>query len=306
LTAWFGAAEGAKQSLSVSDGNLGLAIPPGPLEQIYLPLSVSQAEAENALIPVANTPIEAANPLILNSASLGPLEFRASMECLTAAIYYEAGSEGEAGKRAVAQVVLNRARHPAFPNSICSVVYQGSERTTGCQFTFTCDGSLSRKPTTTGWANARRIATEALSGYVERTVGMATHYHAEYVVPYWARSLNKIGNLGVHIFYRWDGAWGLKRAFKQAVVADERGIGSTIDLILPPDDTLRSQIELLSSDTKISIPPLNAPLNEDRSAGTLAVKDAGGSVGNVSNSALQADQERGELALDRNSSVLAH
>src|SRR3546814_17339709 len=68
------------------------------------------------------------------------------MDCLTAAIYYEAAQESESGKRGVAQVVLNRARHPAFPSSICGVVYQGSERKTGCQFTFTFDGSLARKP----------------------------------------------------------------------------------------------------------------------------------------------------------------
>src|SRR5690606_37364832 len=81
-----------------------------------------------------------------------------ALECLTAAIYYEAASESDDGQRAVAQVILNRVRHPAFPNSVCGVVYQGSERATGCQFSFSCDGAMARKPSTTGWARAQRIA----------------------------------------------------------------------------------------------------------------------------------------------------
>ena len=67
------------------------------------------------------------------------------LECLAEAVYYEARSEPQEGQRAVAQVVLNRVRHIAYPGTICGVVYQGSERRTGCQFTFTCDGSLARR-----------------------------------------------------------------------------------------------------------------------------------------------------------------
>jgi hypothetical protein len=110
-------------------------------------------------------------------------------------------------------VVLNRVRHPAFPASVCDVVYQGSTRETGCQFTFTCDGSLARRPSADGWAPARKVAEAALAGAVFAPAGWATHYHANYVVPYWASSLAKNAIVGAHIFYRWAGGWGRPAAF---------------------------------------------------------------------------------------------
>jgi spore germination cell wall hydrolase CwlJ-like protein len=106
-----------------------------------------------------------------------------ALTCLTQAVYYEAASEGVDGGRAVAQVVLNRMRHPGYPASVCGVVYQGADRPTGCQFTFTCDGSLLRAPVQALWARSRKIAEEALKGRVFATVGHATHYHADYVLP---------------------------------------------------------------------------------------------------------------------------
>ena len=114
---------------------------------------------------------------------------------------------------AVAQVVLNRVRHPAFPNSVCGVVYEGSTRVTGCQFTFTCDGSMRHAPIPSLWNRARKVAAAALSGSVYAPVGYATHYHANYVVPYWASSLVKTAVEGAHIFYRWSGGWGRPVAF---------------------------------------------------------------------------------------------
>jgi hypothetical protein len=138
-------------------------------------------------------------------------------------------------------VVLNRVRHPSYPNSVCGVVYQGSERTTGCQFTFTCDGSLLRTPSVSGWARARRVAAEALSGRVFEPVGHATHYHANYVLPYWASSLVKSAVIGTHIFYRWNGGWGQPAAFRQAYAGVEPlpGPKPRIATTLPlPDMTL--------------------------------------------------------------------
>ena len=137
-------------------------------------------------------------------------------KCLTEAVYYEAGSESPEGQRAVAQVVLNRVRHAAFPNSVCGVVYQGSERSTGCQFTFTCDGSLARVPSRAGWQRAMEIARRALNGEVYAPVGHATHYHANYVLPYWASSVAMVGQVGAHIFYSWKGVTGSAAAFSQA------------------------------------------------------------------------------------------
>ncbi|KLE36137.1 hypothetical protein AAW00_05650 [Aurantiacibacter luteus] len=139
-----------------------------------------------------------------------------AQQCMTQAIYYEAASESDAGQRAVAQVVLNRVAHPAYPGSVCGVVYQGSERSTGCQFTFTCDGSLARQPSQSAWNRASRIAREALAGIVYAPVGTATHYHTLAVNPYWAPSLDPVTVIGAHIFYRWKGAAGQPSAFRSA------------------------------------------------------------------------------------------
>lgn len=129
-----------------------------------------------------------------------------ALQCLATAIEYEAGNESLDGQRAVAQVIMNRLRHPAYPKTVCGVVFQGSTRQTGCQFTFTCDGSLARPPLARTTVIALAIAESALDGTLPPTVGGATHYHANYVSPYWAPSLVKIGEIGAHIFYRLPGS----------------------------------------------------------------------------------------------------
>lgn len=144
-----------------------------------------------------------------------------AVECLTAAVYYEAASEPDQGQRAVAQVVLNRVAHPAFPNTVCGVVYQGSERSTGCQFSFTCDGSLARVPAKFFWERARRVAEQALSGHVESSVGLATHYHTNAVHPYWAPSLHFITSIGAHRFYGLMGRAGDAGTFRFAYAGGE-------------------------------------------------------------------------------------
>lgn len=144
-----------------------------------------------------------------------------ALTCLTQAIYYEAASEPDAGQRAVAQVVLNRVMHPAYPNTVCGVVFQGSERTTGCQFSFTCDGALNRVPSRMFWLRAENVARAALSGYVYAPVGLATHYHTIAVHPYWAPSLNYLGTIGAHRFYRFKGPAGTPGAFRTAYVGGE-------------------------------------------------------------------------------------
>lgn len=136
-----------------------------------------------------------------------------ALQCLTMAIYYEAASEADAGQRAVAQVVLNRVAHPTYPDTVCGVVFQGSERSTGCQFTFTCDGSLARKPAQLWWDRAAKVARAALGGAVYAPVGLATHYHTVQIHPYWADSLHHVGTIGAHRFYRWQGAAGRSLAF---------------------------------------------------------------------------------------------
>ncbi len=144
-------------------------------------------------------------------------QFERAQTCLAQAVWYEAASESEAGQRAVAQVVLNRVAHPSWPASVCGVVYQGAELSTGCQFSFTCDGSLARRPAALhkgpGWASANRIAAEALGGSVYAAIGHATHYHTLWVDPYWASTLDPVGVIGAHRFYRSRGSAGESSAF---------------------------------------------------------------------------------------------
>jgi len=185
--------------------------PPAPPPLLVRQLAPEDALSINRAIPLAATPNPAARPFALRGADEAA---RArALECLTSAVYYEAGNESAEGQKAVAQVVLNRVRHPAFQASVCDVVYQGSTRATGCQFTFTCDGSLARRPSIEGWKRASKIAQAALAGAVYSPAGYATHYHANYVVPYWASSLAKNAVVGAHIFYRWAGGWGRASAF---------------------------------------------------------------------------------------------
>jgi hypothetical protein len=175
-----------------------------------LPQTGQTAQEINDLRPFAELPIRPMKPFYLKGA--GPDRARA-VECLTQAVYYEAAREPGLGQEAVAQVVLNRVRHPAYPKSVCAVVYQGAARASGCQFTFTCDGSLRWKPEPVLWSRARKVAEAALNGHVARQVGSATHYHADYVAPYWAPTLVKMTKVGQHIFYRWTGPWGEPAAF---------------------------------------------------------------------------------------------
>ncbi|MBS0481240.1 MAG: cell wall hydrolase [Proteobacteria bacterium] len=144
-----------------------------------------------------------------------------ALECLTAAIYYEAASEPDQGQRAVAQVILNRVAHPGFPGTVCGVVYQGSERSTGCQFSFTCDGSLARVPSRFFWQRAMAVAQAALSGYVERSVGLATHYHTIAVHPAWDAQMNHITTIGAHMFFRWRSRAGDAANFRFAYLGGE-------------------------------------------------------------------------------------
>lgn len=162
------------------------------------------------ILALSNGPAAIATPFHARSA----LDQYRATSCLTSAIYYEAGSEPEDGQRAVAQVVLNRVRHPAWPHSVCGVVYQGSERLdTRCQFTFSCDGAMARIPNSAAWVRARRIAMEALAGRVFAPVGLATHYHTLAVKPGWSNSLTAVAVVGAHIFYRLPGANGATQAF---------------------------------------------------------------------------------------------
>lgn len=182
-------------------------------------LAGSTAQARNSRIPKAfgkTRRLSAYSPIAPGSASYGT-----ALKCLTQAVYYEAANEPRRGKHAVAQVVLNRMRHPAYPNSVCGVVYQGVNARV-CQFSFTCDGALLREPLRRQWAESESVAREALAGKQMEAVGTATHYHADYVVPKWAYTLSKLEVIGTHIFYRFPGRAGEPRAFAASWARSER------------------------------------------------------------------------------------
>lgn len=161
------------------------------------PLTMAQARASNAAVPIESRNRVTAMPYFFRG---GPASREQAAECLATAAIYEAGDDRRAQK-AVIQVVLNRVRLAGFPKTVCGVVYQGAQRPTGCQFSFTCDGSLARRPEHVGWRIARSEAKRALNGYVFPGVGRATDYHADWVVPYWRDSLAKVARVNTHLFY---------------------------------------------------------------------------------------------------------
>ena len=133
------------------------------------------------------------------------------LKCLATAIYFEARGEPEKGQIAVAQVVINRLKNPAYPNTICGVVYQNKSKRNRCQFSFACDGIRDRITDMRSWETAQAIAkkvVESQSTTFLSNVGAATHYHATYVKPRWARHMKKMDKIGRHIFYQtYGGGW---------------------------------------------------------------------------------------------------
>lgn len=205
---------------------------PPPLPSVGLPgdldpenelvaISAETARERNSARPFSTAPLVAAIPF--RSLAEGDERERA-VTCLAIAAIYEAGGHAN-DQMPVMQVILNRVRHPAWPNSVCGVVFQGSERRTGCQFSFTCDGSMLRwRPSAASLASARKRAEAMLAGRVEKRVGLATHYHTDWVLPYWSSSLDKITAVNTHLFFRWKGYWGSQAAFKGSPAALEPSI----------------------------------------------------------------------------------
>lgn len=244
--------------------------PPKTLELAHLstsdPRELETVSPHDALTINALRPISlATNPAAaaLSVPMTDMASYAHSVDCLAAAIYYEAASEPIAGQRAVAQVVLNRLRHPLFAATVCGVVFQGAEQHTGCQFSFACDGSLARIPDKRSWSQARDVAIAAVNGYVYAPVGLATHYHADYVVPLWAPTLLKVAVIGHHIFYRIDGAYGRPAAFQKAYAGPEPQpafwLARTFQVIEPTMNMLVAQKSVLSAPSARSVLDNAAP-----------------------------------------------
>ncbi|RKQ72021.1 cell wall hydrolase [Litorimonas taeanensis] len=148
--------------------------------------------------------VELVQPLLTVRSDLSDLAKRdmAEHRCLSEAVYFEARSETRSGQLGVAEVIKNRVKSKHYPNSICEVVYQGSERRTGCQFSFTCDGSMDVLPKGPAWERSKEIATLSLTGFAPKLTDNATHYHTTNINPVWAPSLRYDGQIGSHKFYR--------------------------------------------------------------------------------------------------------
>ncbi|RZK01288.1 MAG: cell wall hydrolase [Novosphingobium sp.] len=209
-------ARGASPTATVSTKAPPLLPPVETLE--ILPIGPDAARAQNERQPFATGPIALARPFVFR----GDAQARSrARDCLAAGAWYEAGNDA-IGQSSVVQVILNRARHPAFPADICSTVFQGSERRTGCQFSFTCDGSMARRrPSPAQWIKAQALAENALSGFVDPRVGVATHYHTDWVVAKWSPKMEKLTQVGTHLFFRWPGSFGRPQAFARHTFAVE-------------------------------------------------------------------------------------
>lgn len=243
--------------------------PPTPVPAVeplvLMDVTPQTARQLNDAVPFVVEKIAAARPFQFVGT---PADREAARKCLAAAVYYEAG-DSPVDQYAVAQVVINRARHPAFPKTICGVVFQGAERSTGCQFTFACDGSLARRrPSADAWARALRTADASLSGFVFSLVGNATHYHTDWVFPYWQADLDKIAQLRTHIFYRWRGWWGTPKAFSATVrgteyldprVAAFAGAGDASILPAPEVTEAQSGIADIKTAAPTSLAPVSIP-----------------------------------------------
>jgi hypothetical protein len=196
------------------------------------------AKRTNDATPMTTLAVPAA-PAFLFRGSVS--DFERAADCLAVTIFYEAGNEPTAGQMAVAQVVLNRARHPAYPKTVCGVVFQGHERRTGCQFSYTCDGSMARRPSPDAWDRYRGIAQAMLKGLVYPPVGLATHYHTDWVLPAWSAKLDKVRIERTHLFFRYSGYWGTPAAFKGVVTGIEPVFAKMAALSTPGTETGESE-----------------------------------------------------------------
>jgi spore germination cell wall hydrolase CwlJ-like protein len=226
-------------------------------------LSQADAAVVNAALPVDDAGVAPAQPFYLGAA--GSERDRAIL-CMTQAVYYEAGLEPLEGEQAVAQTVINRMRHPDFPKSVCGVVYQGSQMLTGCQFSFTCDGSLARTPMEPYWSRAKQVAEAALDGFVAKAIGPATNYHADYVLPRWGPQMVKIVQLGAHIFYRFPGPAGLPR------MLDGRYAGHELEVAMtgPAEGADRASLTALAESLAAAPPTLLTAQSAARPASASA------------------------------------
>ena len=213
----------AAPPLSRHDARLldALALTPPPAGPADKPDTTAPGIAFAAPLTAPLTARASAPPFA--AAEAGSDDARRALQCLTAAVYYEARSDPADGQRAVAQVVLKRVRDRAFPGSVCGVVYQRAAASNVCQFSFACDGSMRRPLDPAAWERARSVAAAALGGSVYAPAGAATHFHTAAISPWWAPSLAQVGRIGAHVFYGWRRAMAGALSFRRAYAGIEPG-----------------------------------------------------------------------------------
>ncbi len=243
---------------------------PGAEPEVQPSLDPLTALNRNAAVPFVKGPITPARAFKFTGSAADRLQ---ATECLALTAMAEAGGS-DPGQRAVIQVVLNRVRHPAFPRTICGVVFQGSERATGCQFTYTCDGSLARRYSDAAWQAARKRAREALDGYVFKPVGLATHYHTNWVYPYWSPSLDKVAQVDTHLFFRWQGFWGTPAAVRSGYSGGEPSFAELVSRVKVADPTA-SEAPIDAASEAAEIAKIGS-LAAGKSAGELVISHPDG------------------------------
>ena len=136
-----------------------------------------------------------------------------ALMCLALNTYHEAKNQSMIGQVATAQVVMNRVADSRYPNTVCEVVKQGPKYKGSdvpvrhkCQFSWFCDGKSDEpKKDSKEWFKAQDYARIVLSGRIALDVTeCATHYHATYVKPSWAKTKTRTTRIESHIFYRWE------------------------------------------------------------------------------------------------------
>lgn len=230
-------------------GRIGAPPPVEPL--IFRKVDPDTARSANAKMPLTRLPVPPAPAFVFRGSQT---DFEKATDCLAATIFYEAGAEKISGQMAVAQVVLNRVRHPAYPKSVCGVVFQGHERSTGCQFSYTCDGSMARRPSAQAWSGYRSLAQAMLKGMVYRPVGLATHYHTDWVLPAWSARLDKVHIEGTHLFFRYHGYWGSPKAYRGAVSGSETAFAKLAGLSPAHGGKSTEDLELLAEGDAANFP----------------------------------------------------
>jgi len=180
-----------------SEDLLGWSAPYG-LRAASLTLAADETEGARVLMRPVDDDLQTFNATHIDRARFSTAE----INCLAQAIYYEARGESFAGQAAVAEVIMNRVSHRVYPDTICGVVYDGSERSTGCQFSFTCDGSMERTPRGRSWRRSQLVAEHVAIGFAPPQTRRATHYHTTAINPHWSGSLVQTGQIGTHVFYR--------------------------------------------------------------------------------------------------------